>query len=143
MKGKDHMAGNTVSVGKWHKLGLATLGAMTLAAPLVAALANPALDAAAPAPDAAAAAQPEPLSAAQVAQGRSLFNSWSCSACHVLTDANAHGHIGPSLDGNANLDHAFVVSRITNGQGAMPGFGGQLSPEEIDLLAAYIVQVKQ
>lgn len=135
----------TAIVGKWHKLGLASLGAAFLAVPLAMAVANPAI--AAPEFEEAAAATTEAageaLTAEQVAQGRSLFNSWSCSACHVLTDANAHGHIGPSLDGNTAIDKDFVASRITNGQGAMPGFGGQLSEEEIDLLSAYVVQVKQ
>ncbi|MXO72008.1 c-type cytochrome [Alteraurantiacibacter buctensis] len=128
----------TAIVGKWHKLGLATLGAASLAIPLAVALAQgPEFQ------EQATEATGEALTAEQVAQGRSLFNSWSCGACHVLGDANAHGQIGPALDGNATIDKAFVVGRITNGQGAMPGFGGQLSDEEIDLLAAYIVQVKQ
>ncbi|MEO5707934.1 MAG: cytochrome c [Alteraurantiacibacter sp.] len=128
----------TAITGKWHKLALATLGAASLSIPLAVALAQgPEFQ---PTEEAAADA---PLTDEQVTEGRGLFNSWSCSACHVLTDANAHGHIGPSLDGNATLDKAFVVSRINNGQGAMPGFGGQLSPEEIDLLAAYVVQAKQ
>lgn len=128
----------TAIVGNWHKLGLATLGAASLAVPLAMAMAQgPEFQ------EQAAEAAGETLTAEQVAQGRTLFNSWSCSACHVLTDANAHGHIGPSLDGKLAIDKAFVVNRITNGQGAMPGFGGQLSDEEIDLLAAYVVQVKQ
>lgn len=134
----------TAIVGKWHKLGLASLGAALAAVPLAVVMANPAI--AAPEFEEAAAtpqATGATLTAEQVAQGRSLFNSWSCSACHVLTDANAHGHIGPSLDGNLAIDKDFVISRITNGQGAMPGFGGQLTNEEIDLLATYVVQVKQ
>ena len=128
----------TAIVGKWHKLGLATLGAASLAVPLAMALAQgPEFE------EQQTEAAGEALTAEQVAQGRTLFNSWSCSACHVLTDANAHGHIGPSLDGNMAIDKTFVINRVTNGQGAMPGFGGQLSDEEIDLLAAYIVQAKQ
>jgi mono/diheme cytochrome c family protein len=128
----------TVISGKWHRLASAALGAAFLSVPLAVAMAQgPEFQAA---EESAAEA---PLTDEQLAEGRSLFNSWSCSACHVLTDANAHGHIGPSLDGNATLDKAFVASRINNGQGAMPGFGGQLSPEEIDLMSAYIVQVKQ
>lgn len=83
------------------------------------------------------------LSAEQVEQGRQIFNDWSCSTCHALSDAGASGSIGPSLDGNGRLDHDFAVRLITNGQGAMPGFGGQLTDEEIDLLSTYIVQVKK
>jgi mono/diheme cytochrome c family protein len=70
-----------------------------------------------------------------------MFNTWGCSACHVLKDADATGHVGPSLDGDANLTQTFLVNRITNGQGAMPAFGGQLSDAEIAQLASYIAKV--
>jgi mono/diheme cytochrome c family protein len=140
-KGVEQM---TAISGKWHKLGpkigMASLGAAFLAVPLAVALAQGPEFAATE--EAAAAAEPA-LTAEQVAQGRSLFNSWSCGACHALSDANGFGQIGPALDGNATLDKVFVANRITNGQGAMPGFGGQLSPEEIDLIAAYVVAVKK
>lgn len=81
----------------------------------------------------AAAADPE-----RIAKGRDLFNSWSCSACHTLADAKANGAVGPSFDGNASINEAFVTSRVTNGQGAMPAFGGQLTKEEIADLAYYL-----
>lgn len=75
------------------------------------------------------------------AKGRDLFNNWGCSSCHSLADAQATGHVGPSLDQNSNLTHDFVVSRITNGQGPMPAFGGQMTDEEIAQVADYIVRV--
>ena len=138
------MTGTKGITGNWKISGLAALGAAALAIPLAAALATP-VDPTQPAAaeDVAAVAGPAALTAEQVVQGRQLFQSWSCSACHVLTDANGHGHIGPALDGNATLDAAFIVARVTNGQGAMPGFGGQMTNEEIDLLAAYVVQAKK
>jgi len=83
------------------------------------------------------------LTAEQITQGRQLFNDWSCGACHVLSDAGGNGPVGPSLDGNNQMDHSFIVGRVTHGQGAMPGFGGQISDEDIDLLATYILQVKK
>ena len=78
----------------------------------------------------------------QIKKGRDLFNNWSCSSCHSLADAGATGHVGPSLDGNAALTEALVKDRVTNGQGPMPAFGGQMTDEEIATIAAYIVQVK-
>ncbi len=72
---------------------------------------------------------------------RTLFTSWSCGGCHILADAGAAGTIGPSLDANPNLTYEFVVSRIANGQGAMPPFAGALTDEEIAELSAYIMQV--
>lgn len=83
----------------------------------------------------------EETDAARVERGRELFTTWSCGACHVLADAGAAGPIGPSLDHNPNLNQEFLINRITNGQGAMPPFGGQMTEEEIADVAAYIMQV--
>jgi len=116
--------------GNLAKLALGALALAGVAVPLAGAFAQG---------DAAAAK----LTAEQVTQGRQLFNDWSCGACHVLSDAAANGPVGPSLDGNGQIDHAFIVTRVTHGQGAMPGFGGQMSDEEIDLLSQYIMEVKK
>jgi mono/diheme cytochrome c family protein len=118
-------------------------------APPPAAVANrqPA-EAPAPAP-AAEASRPEAAAPAATAAGvdraagRALFNDWSCGTCHALADAGASGAIGPSLDGNARLTAQGVTAIVTHGQGAMPGFGGQMSDEEIATLAAYIVAAKR
>jgi mono/diheme cytochrome c family protein len=92
-----------------------------------------------------AAAQPAPQApsatddAAKLAKGRDVFNNYGCASCHTLADAGATGGVGPSFDGDPNLSHDFVVDRVTNGQGPMPSFGGQMTPEEIDAVAAYVV----
>ena len=124
------MAGMTKSV----KNGLAALAIFALAVPAAGAFATA---------EDAAGAEDAALSAEQVEQARQIFNDWSCGACHVLTDAGGNGHIGPSLDGNATLDHDYVLARVSDGQGAMPGFGGMMSEEELDLLASYIVQARK
>jgi mono/diheme cytochrome c family protein len=74
------------------------------------------------------------------AQGRQLFTDWGCGACHVLKDAGGGGHVGPALDGNANLSKTFITNRVLNGQGAMPGFAGAMTDEEVAVLADYIVE---
>ena len=81
-------------------------------------------------------AKPSPA----IEAGREMFNTWSCSACHTLSDAGAAGAVGPSLD-NPKLTHDFIVNRITNGQGPMPSFGGQIDEADIGKLADYIVAV--
>ena len=85
---------------------------------------------------------PAKLSAEQVAKGRQMFTDNGCVACHTLADANAAGTVGPSFDGNPNLDKDHVVAVITNGQGPMPSFSW-LGEQDIDLIASYIVQVKK
>ena len=109
--------------------GAAALALALVAVPVASALAS------AEAPAAA-------LTAEQVAKGRQMFTDNGCNACHTLADANAAGSIGPSFDGNANLDKAHVVNVVTNGQGAMPNFGW-LGEDDIGLLADYIVHAKK
>jgi mono/diheme cytochrome c family protein len=92
------------------------------------------------APDAASA--PDKADTARIAKGRELFTSWGCTSCHSLADADSHGDVGPHLDG-ANLTEAFITTRVTNGQGAMPAFGGQLTDKEIADLAYYIAHVQK
>lgn len=88
----------------------------------------------------AAGAAPAPAGD-QIAKGRDLFANYGCGSCHTLADAGATGHVGPSLDGDTNLTQAFVVDRVTNGQGAMPAFAGQMTPAEIAAVAAYVTKV--
>ena len=87
------------------------------------------------------AATPAPLSdAARIEKGRDIFTNYGCGSCHTLGDAGATGHVGPAFDGNAGLSQDFVVDRVTNGQGMMPSFSGQLSADEISTLANYIMK---
>jgi uncharacterized membrane protein len=78
--------------------------------------------------------------AAAIARGKTVFASAGCGGCHTLADAGSSGNVGPNLDG-AKPSHALVVERVTNGQGAMPPFSGQLSADEIADVAAYVSSV--
>jgi mono/diheme cytochrome c family protein len=101
----------------------------------------------APAPVASrpAATPPQVAAAAPAASaaGKALFNDWACGSCHALADAGASGSIGPALDRNSRLTRAYVTTIVTNGQGAMPSFGGQMTDAEIATLAGYIVAAKR
>jgi mono/diheme cytochrome c family protein len=108
--------------------------------------------AAVPAPSSAPAASGAPAAAApssapaaastDIDKGRDIFANYGCGNCHTLGDAGATGHVGPAFDGNANLSQDFIVDRVTNGQGMMPSFAGQLSADEINALANYIMKTK-
>jgi mono/diheme cytochrome c family protein len=116
--------------------GLAVLGGVSLAqnAPDKAAAAKAA--AVLPATGAPSAADPAVLD-----KGRQIFTDYGCAQCHSLSDAGATGHVGPSLDGNPSITAEFVNQRVTNGQGMMPSFASQLSPDEINAVSAYIAKV--
>jgi mono/diheme cytochrome c family protein len=87
-----------------------------------------------------AAAPAEKADVARIQKGRDLFSNWGCSGCHSLADADAHGDVGPHFDG-AGLTEDFIKTRVTNGQGAMPAFGGQMTQQEIADIAYYIAHV--
>ena len=117
--------------------GLAAVGGVAFAqAPELSQTSPGAAAAAAAAPAAAGA----PTQAA-LDKGRMIFTDYGCAQCHSLSDAGATGHVGPSLDGNPSITQAFVVDRVTNGQGMMPSFASQLTADEINTVAAYIAKV--
>jgi mono/diheme cytochrome c family protein len=73
------------------------------------------------------------------AAGKKVFASAGCAGCHTLKDAGATGTVGPNLDQKKPpLD--LVVDRVTNGKAPMPAFAGQLTPQQIQDVAAYVVQ---
>jgi mono/diheme cytochrome c family protein len=75
-----------------------------------------------------------------VAQGKRVFETAGCTSCHTLKDAGSTGTVGPNLD-DAKPPKALVVDRVTNGKGVMPSFKGQLTPQEIAAVAAYVSAV--
>jgi len=72
------------------------------------------------------------------AAGKEVFlGVGGCGSCHTFADAGTSGSIGPNLDDAApSLD--LALDRITNGQGAMPSFSGQLTDQQIADVAAYV-----
>jgi mono/diheme cytochrome c family protein len=92
---------------------------------------------------AAPAASPAADDAAKLAKGRDVFTNYGCGSCHSLAAAGASGDVGPSFDGDANLTHDLIVDRVTNGAGPMPAFGNQMTPAEIDAVAAYVLHSKK
>lgn len=73
--------------------------------------------------------------------GKVVFlSSAGCTGCHTLADAEASGSVGPNLDATKpSSDKA--VERVTNGQGVMPSFKGQLTEQQIQDVAAYVSSV--
>jgi mono/diheme cytochrome c family protein len=71
--------------------------------------------------------------------GKAVFASAGCGACHTLKDAGSTGAIGPNLD-EKKPPLAKVLLRVTAGKAPMPAFKGQLSPQQIADVAAYVVQ---
>jgi mono/diheme cytochrome c family protein len=71
------------------------------------------------------------------ANGKSIFASAGCSACHTLSAAGSSGTVGPNLD-DAKPSYELAVTRVTKGQGGMPSFADQLEPQEIADVAQFV-----
>jgi cytochrome c oxidase subunit 2 len=86
-------------------------------------------------------------------QGKALFTSNGCNACHTLTAAGATGTVGPNLDkldeepipGNKPLEE-YVRESIQNPSAyRRPGFQAQmptfdLSDDQVDALVTFVVE---
>jgi len=95
--------------------------------------------------------------AAQIAEGDSLFNTHRVGACWACHGHNGKGtDVAPQLANNPkwlNIDGSLdaIKGIVTNGvpkpkkhSGAMPPMGGaQLTQEQIDALAAYVYSLSK
>jgi mono/diheme cytochrome c family protein len=83
-------------------------------------------------------------------EGAQLFESQGCSGCHTLAAAGSTGATGPDLDGALKgespefIKASIVDPNKTIAKGyppnVMPETFGDLPPEQIDSLVAYLVQ---
>jgi mono/diheme cytochrome c family protein len=69
--------------------------------------------------------------------GKALFASLGCTGCHTLAAAGSTGNVGPNLD-QSKPSKELVIDRVTNGQGGMPSFSGQVSAKQIAAIADYV-----
>lgn len=75
--------------------------------------------------------------------GRALFTADaapSCGTCHTLSEAGTAGTVGPNLNALAPSE-AQIAQAVTNGVGAMPAYGEQLSDAQVRQIAAYVRKV--
>ncbi len=82
-----------------------------------------------------------PAYAADAAAGAKVFSA-NCAACH----AGGRNAVNPAktlqqadLDKYGMASAAAIVTQVTNGKAPMPAFGGKLTPEQIDNVAAYVL----
>ena len=72
------------------------------------------------------------------AAGEEVFASAGCGSCHALEEAGTTATVGPNLD-ESTIDQAAAAEQVANGGGGMPAFSGQLSEEQIQDVAAFVV----
>lgn len=84
-------------------------------------------------------AEPGATAAGGDAEAGAVVFSENCSTCHGATGHGGNG--GPDLTTMplAQTEEG-AIQQVTNGGGGMPPFGGTLSEEEIENVAAYVAQ---
>ena len=93
-------------------------------------------------PEASAAPPPTTTTTGPTVQGdpvagKQVFETAGCKSCHTLKAAGATGTVGPDLD-QLKPAEARVVLQVTNGGGVMPSFKDQLTPKQIQDVAAFV-----
>jgi len=69
--------------------------------------------------------------------GKEVFASAGCGGCHTFQAAGSSGSVGPNLD-DAAPSYDKVVSMVSHGGGAMPSFEDDLTPKQIQDVAAFV-----
>ena len=69
--------------------------------------------------------------------GKAVFASAGCGACHTLKAAGATGTVGPNLDA-LKPSESRVERQVTNGGAVMPAFKSKLSAAEIKAVATFV-----
>ena len=84
----------------------------------------------------------QPAIAADGAKGATIFDT-KCAACHL----GGKNLVNPpknlqkaSLEKYGMYSAQAIVAQVTNGKGAMPAFGKQLTAAQIDDVAAYVLE---
>jgi cytochrome c6 len=83
-----------------------------------------------------------PAFALDVANGAKVFGA-NCAACHIGGGnlVNATKTLKKAdLDQYAMASLAAITTQVTNGKNAMPGFGGRLTPDQVEDVAAYVLE---
>ncbi|NET00611.1 MAG: c-type cytochrome [Sphaerospermopsis sp. SIO1G2] len=83
-----------------------------------------------------------PALAADAAAGKGIFTA-NCNACH----AGGKNAVNPAktlskedLEKYGMYSAEAIITQVTNGKNAMPAFRGRLKPEQIENVAAYVLE---
>ncbi len=83
-----------------------------------------------------------PAFAADTVNGAKIFSA-NCAACHAggrnLVKADKSLKKG-DLEKYGLYSQEAIIAQVTNGKNAMPAFKGRLKPEQIEDVAAYVLE---
>jgi mono/diheme cytochrome c family protein len=72
--------------------------------------------------------------------GRTVFVSKGCGACHTVASAHTRGQIGPDFDTSEQLNRGQILTEIDAGANGMPSYQHTLTPREKRAVIEFIFQ---
>jgi mono/diheme cytochrome c family protein len=75
-----------------------------------------------------------------VREGRRVFVSAGCGACHTVASAHTHGQVGPDFDTSEQLGRDAIRTQLDNGGGGMPSFRDRLTARQRDAVIEFVFQ---
>jgi mono/diheme cytochrome c family protein len=72
--------------------------------------------------------------------GRSIFVSAGCGACHTIASAHTSGQLGPDFDTSEQLNRAQIRTEIDAGGNGMPSYQHTLTPRQKRAITEFIFQ---
>ena len=83
-----------------------------------------------------------PAFAADASKGAAVFSA-NCAACHI----GGKNAVNPAktlskadLEKYGMYSAEAIIAQVTNGKSAMPAFKGRLKPDQIENVAAYVLE---
>ncbi len=77
---------------------------------------------------------------ASAAEGRRIFVTARCGACHTFAAAGTRGQDGPDFDTSELLDRGQIRSQLDVGDGGMPSYSHRLTSRQEDAVTEFIYQ---
>jgi mono/diheme cytochrome c family protein len=75
-----------------------------------------------------------------LSEGRRVFVSAGCGACHTIASAHAYGRVGPDFDTSEQLNRDMIRTELDHGDGVMPSFRDRLTVRQRDAVIEFVFQ---
>lgn len=73
-------------------------------------------------------------------EGRRVFVSAGCGACHAVASVHTNGRVGPSFDRSEQLNRDQIRTELDYGEGGMPSFRDRLTDSQRVAVIEFVYQ---
>ena len=81
-----------------------------------------------------------PSRAELLREGRHVFVTAGCGACHAVASVHSHGGVGPNFDISEQLNRDQIRIQLDYAGGGMPSFRGRLTNRQREAVIEFVYQ---